>query len=111
MKTLEPLERWSTQNATETYGIRHWGKGYFSINAQGHVAVHPNKRPDESIDLKELVDSLVRRKIQPPLLLRFTDILRHRVGELYQAYDQWYQVNNAGRPLSGTAFGRRIQSP
>ena len=86
MKTLEPLERWSTQNATETYGIRHWGKGYFSINAQGHVAVHPNKRPDESIDLKELVDSLVRRKIQPPLLLRFTDILRHRVGELYQAF-------------------------
>ena len=77
---------WKIEDALETYGVRHWGKGYFGINKAGHVTVHPNKRPDESIDLKELVDQLQARGIQLPILLRFTDILRHRVGEIHDAF-------------------------
>src|SRR3979409_1109963 len=76
----------STQHAPEPYGCRHWGKGYFSINKAGHVTVHPNKKADEAIDLKELVDQLQARGIQLPILLRFTDILRHRVGEIHDAF-------------------------
>jgi arginine decarboxylase len=87
-KGAEPelLDKWKIQDAVETYGIRHWGKGYFAINKAGHVAVQPNKRADESIDLKELVDQLQERGIQLPILLRFTDILRHRVGEIHEAF-------------------------
>ena len=48
----------------------------------------PNKRADESIDLKELIDQLQARGIQLPILLRFTDILRHRVGEIHDAFRQ-----------------------
>ncbi len=77
---------WKIDDAVETYCIRHWGKGYFSINNAGHVTVHPNKRPDQAIDLKELVDQLLARGIQLPILLRFTDILRHRVGEIHDAF-------------------------
>jgi arginine decarboxylase len=83
---MELIEKWKTQDAVETYGIRHWSKGYFSINKAGHVAVHPNKRPDQAVDLKELVDQLQARGIQLPILLRFTDILRHRVGEIHDAF-------------------------
>src|SRR5690242_1790907 len=50
----ELLDKWKIADAVETYGIRNWGKGYFAINKSGHVIVQPNKRPDESIDLKEL---------------------------------------------------------
>jgi arginine decarboxylase len=87
-KGAEPelLEKWKIQDAAETYGIRNWGKGYFAINKAGHVVVQPNKRPDQAIDLKELVDQLQARGIQLPILLRFTDILRHRVGELHDAF-------------------------
>src|SRR5918911_822433 len=87
-KGAEPqlMEKWKIQDAAETYGVRHWGKGYFGINKAGHVTVHPGKRPDESIDLKELVDELQARGIQLPILLRFTDILRHRVGEIHAAF-------------------------
>ena len=55
-KGAEPelMEKWKIQDAVETYGIRNWGKGYFGINKLGHVTVQPNKRADESIDLKEL---------------------------------------------------------
>src|SRR5262249_10765041 len=82
----ELIEKWTVQDAAETYGIRHWSKGYFGINKLGHVTVHPNKRPDQAIDLKDLVDQLQTRGIQLPILLRFTDILRHRVGEIADAF-------------------------
>ncbi len=77
---------WKIEESLETYSVRHWGKDYFGINKAGHVTVHPNKRPDESIDLKKLVDQLQVRGIQLPILLRFTDILRHRVGEINDAF-------------------------
>ncbi|MBI1914748.1 MAG: biosynthetic arginine decarboxylase [Planctomycetes bacterium] len=82
----ELMNRWKVQDALETYGCRHWGKGYFSISKSGHVTVHPNKRGDQAIDLKELVDQLQARGIQLPILLRFTDILRHRLGEIQEAF-------------------------
>src|SRR4029079_8419453 len=81
------MEKWKVQDALETYRVREWGKGYFSINKAGHVTVHPNKKPDESIDLKLLIDQLQARGIQLPILLRFTDILRHRVGEMHDVFD------------------------
>lgn len=83
---MDLMEKWKIGDALETYGVRYWGKGYFGINKNGHVVVHPDKRPDRSIDLKELVDQLQQRGIQLPILLRFTDILRHRVGEIHDAF-------------------------
>jgi arginine decarboxylase len=83
---MELIEKWKIQDAAELYGIRHWGKGYFGINKAGHVTVHPNRRPDQGVDLKELIDQLQTRGIQLPILLRFTDILRHRVGEIHEAF-------------------------
>src|SRR5690349_9272539 len=83
---MELIEKWKVQDATEIYGIRHWGKGYFGINRAGHVTVHPYKRPEQAVDLKELIDQLQTRGIQLPILLRFTDILRHRVGEIHEAF-------------------------
>jgi arginine decarboxylase len=87
-KGAEPelMGKWKAQDAVEMYGVRNWGKGYFTINRAGHLTVHPTKRADMSVDLKELVDQLQARGIQLPILLRFTDILRHRVGEINEAF-------------------------
>src|SRR3954453_22599398 len=89
-KSADPelMDKWKIQDSIETYGIRNWGKGYFGINKAGHVTVLPSKRADQSIDLKELVDQLQARGIQLPILLRFTDILRHRVGEIHDAFQK-----------------------
>src|SRR5262249_47686492 len=83
---MELMEKWKVQDAVETYGVRHWGKGYFGINQAGHVTVHPYKKPEQAVDLKNLIDQLQARGIQLPILLRFTDILRHRVGEIHDAF-------------------------
>jgi arginine decarboxylase len=85
---MELLDKWKVQDAADTYEVRHWGKGYFGINDKGHVTVHPTRAEKPSVDLKELVDQLQARGIQLPILLRFTDILRHRVGEIHQAFQQ-----------------------
>ncbi|MDB5308216.1 MAG: speA [Gemmataceae bacterium] len=86
--TSDMAPAWKLHDAFETYGVKNWGKGYFGINKLGHVTVHPDKDPDRSIDLKELVDQLRTRGIQPPLLLRFTDILKHRIEEIGGAFQK-----------------------
>jgi arginine decarboxylase len=81
-----PAKEWTHADSTRLYGINQWGQGYFSINDEGHVAVHPTQEPNLKIDLKKLVDELRERDIQLPMLIRFTDILRHRVGLLAKAF-------------------------
>src|SRR6202044_2700188 len=45
-----------------------------------------HKEPARGIDLKELVDNLQLRGISLPLLIRFGEILQHRLGEMHQAF-------------------------
>ena len=83
---VDLLKAWSVQDAAELYNVRNWGKGYFGVNSEGNVSVMPDKRPERAIDLKQLVDQLLMRNIQLPVLIRFTDILGHRVTELHEAF-------------------------
>jgi len=82
----EPTERWTVTDASEGYDVAAWGKGYFSVGANGHVFVHPTKEPTKSVDLKKLVDTLVLRGINPPILIRFGEILQNRLAELHGAF-------------------------
>jgi arginine decarboxylase len=83
---MEPTERWTPQHASELYDVASWGKGYFSVDGNGHLCVHPAKDPQRFIDLKQLVDTLVLRGISLPILVRFAGILEHRLGELNGAF-------------------------
>jgi arginine decarboxylase len=84
---MEPTERWTAQSASDLYDVASWGKGYFSVGENGHVLVHPEKDTARSIDLKKLVDTLVLRGINLPILIRFADILKHRLGEIHSAFE------------------------
>jgi arginine decarboxylase len=68
------------------YDVPSWGKGYFSVNEKGNVAVHPEKDPERSIDLKDLIDTLVLRGIALPILIRFAGILKQRLTEIHDAF-------------------------
>ena len=84
---LEPIDRWGAVDASELYDVASWGKGYFSVNDNGHVQVHPEKEAARFIDLKQLVDTLVLRGISLPILVRFAEILKHRLGEIHSAFE------------------------
>jgi arginine decarboxylase len=85
-KVLGPTQRWSIADAKELYLIDKWGLGYFDVNKNGNLVVHPTRHPELGFDLKELIDELIERGIYPPVLLRFTDILRSRIDEINQAF-------------------------
>src|SRR5215471_10153324 len=77
---------WTHVDAAELYEIDRWGKGYFSVGDNGQVRVHPTKEPGRSIDLKQLVDHLQLRGIHLPVLIRFRDVLRHRLRDIHEAF-------------------------
>jgi arginine decarboxylase len=79
-------EQWSATDAAELYEVGRWGKGYFAISDAGNVLVHPTKDVNQAIDLKQLADDLQARGIDLPLLIRFSDILRHRLGDIHDAF-------------------------
>jgi arginine decarboxylase len=78
---------WSITEAAELYDVPRWGQGYFSINELGHLQVHPTRDVARGVDLKRLIDRLQLRGLAVPILLRFTDILKHRLGEIHQAFE------------------------
>lgn len=78
-------ERWTAQNE-QFYWINRWGKPYFGINDQGHIQIKPYSEGPEG-DLYELVESLVQRGIEAPILIRFDDIIRDRICYLQTAFD------------------------
>jgi arginine decarboxylase len=79
---------WTVTDSAELYEVAAWGKGYFAVNNQGHVTVHPTKDPRLSIDLKQLVDRLQLRGIDLPILIRFPEILQHRLGEIHDVFER-----------------------
>jgi arginine decarboxylase len=82
------LRAWTTRDSAELYNISGWGRGFFSINDAGNVQVTPAGPESQPIDLKDLVDDLRSRGLNLPLLIRFSDILRNRVVQLFGAFQQ-----------------------
>jgi arginine decarboxylase len=86
MATAPLSRRWSPADSVDLYNIRGWGNNYFSINDAGCIVVHPGGPDSPVIDLKELVDEVRERGISPPLLIRFSEIIKARVCELNEAF-------------------------
>jgi len=79
---------WTPEDSATLYGLPDWGQGYFEVNAAGHIAVQPYKAPNQQVDLFELVEALGERGYQTPLLVRFSDILAHRLKEMRTTFDR-----------------------
>ena len=93
-KAPPAADGWSLADAAKLYNINGWGQQYFDINADGNVAVHPTGDPAVAIDLKKLVDDLRTRDIAAPVLIRFTDILKHRVDRIHEAFSNAIKEND-----------------
>ena len=96
------MERWSLKNAEKIYNIDNWGDGFFSINRKGHVCVHPSPHSKYGIDLRDLVDDLIKRKIRPPILLRFMDVLQGRIAAINRAFK--YAIEEYDYPAGYQTF-------
>ncbi len=77
---------WKIEDALELYGIERWGSGFFSFNKNGNLVVKPTKNNAQVIDIKNVVDNLVSKKINFPLLFRFPQILESQIKALNGAF-------------------------
>ena len=73
---------WTTQSAEKLYNMRGWGLGFFRVNDEGHVTVHPDRQSGPGLDLFRLALDLDAQGVGLPLLIRFSDILRARIHDL-----------------------------
>ncbi|MFO0747103.1 MAG: biosynthetic arginine decarboxylase [Myxococcota bacterium] len=79
---------WTVDDALSTYNIRHWGDGYFDINAAGEVVVHPDGvSGNRAVPLRKIIAELERSGLRLPTLIRFSGILRNRVRRLRDAFN------------------------
>ena len=79
------MRKWRIEDSAELYNIHGWGLDYFSINEKGHITVTPKKN-EAAVDLKELMDELILRDVEAPLLLRFSDILDNRIEKISNCF-------------------------
>ena len=77
---------WDLESAIATYNVDGWSGGYFTVNSSGNVEAKPLKADGGSIDLLEVVNEARARNLGFPLLIRFQDLLRHRVESINRAF-------------------------
>jgi len=77
---------WSTQDALTVYNIENWGGGYFSVNEHGNISVAPIQGKGPSLDLTHVLAEARKRGLVLPLLVRFQDLLRHRVESINESF-------------------------
>jgi arginine decarboxylase len=85
-RKFNPAQPWRIEDSLDLYNVAAWGKGYFSINDAGHVVVRPDTTPEREIDLLEVVEGLQARDLTTPVVVRFSDILAHRLKRLHDAF-------------------------
>ena len=80
------MRTWGVSDSLKLYNIENWGDQYFSINPTGNLTVHPRRGEGPGIDLVSVVADVKAQGLQMPVLIRFQDIIRHRVVALNEAF-------------------------
>jgi arginine decarboxylase len=80
------MKDWDVESAIATYNVDGWGSGYFTINAEGNVVAKPLQESGGTINILEVVNEARSRGLSFPLVIRFQDLLRHRVESVNLAF-------------------------
>lgn len=87
---------WSASKSSSLYKVQSWGSSYFTVNANGHMVVRPfgfDTKPNEEIDILQALQTAMEDKVLgdfspfTPLIVRFPDVLKDRLGRLQSAFD------------------------
>src|ERR1700759_1545845 len=85
-KPSDASQPWDLQAARNMYNIHRWGAKYFDINEAGRVVATPQQENGAAVDITDVIEEAKARGLRFPLLIRFQDILRHRVESINVAF-------------------------
>ncbi|HEU6447964.1 MAG TPA: biosynthetic arginine decarboxylase [Verrucomicrobiae bacterium] len=86
MSNSSDANAWSIEAARALYNIHRWGAKYFDINDAGHVVAKPQQEAGIPVDITDVIEEAKARGLKFPVLIRFQDILRHRVEAINKAF-------------------------
>ena len=85
---------WTTDDATDLYLIDRWGAGYFGVSDDGKMTVTPLPGKPGTVAILDVVEQAMRDEgLKAPLIIRFQDMLHHRVRTLNEAFAKAIQEN------------------
>ena len=60
--------------------------GYFGVSDQGCLTVHPTRNPLLGVEVASLINILLQRRVAPPFLFRFPQILDTQIKDFHEAF-------------------------
>ena len=93
---IEPQQQsdWSIDDAVALYMIDRWGAGYFHVAPDGMMTVAPLQQKGIAVPILDVVREAQSMNMATPVLIRFQDLLRHRVETLNNAFARAIADNN-----------------
>src|ERR1041384_1038384 len=82
----EKEQGWTSEDAVSLYMIDRWGAGYFDAASDGMMTVAPLQSKGISVPIIDVLREAQALNLAAPLLIRFQDLLRHRVEMLNHAF-------------------------
>jgi len=80
-------QAWSLEQSKQLYLIDRWGAGYFDVREDGDLTIAPLQERGRKISIREVVEAAQEEGLKTPLLVRFQDLLHHRVRALNEAFN------------------------
>jgi arginine decarboxylase len=78
---------WSAALSEDHYGFKRWGSGHFNVAADGFVNVQP-LADGRAIRIMDVVEEAQQMGLRAPMVIRFQDLLRHRVVQLNETFNK-----------------------
>ncbi len=91
---FEERSTWTVDDAAALYMIDRWGAGYFGVNGNGDLTVSPLQGNGIAIPIIDALREAQGLNLNAPLLIRFQDLLRHRVENLNHAFADAIREHN-----------------
>jgi len=92
---------WSVDDASALYMIDRWGVGYFDVAPNGEMTVSPLQTKGIAVPIIDAVREAQAMNLSTPLLIRFQDLLRHRVETLNHAFNGAIEEHKYGGQYRG----------
>ena len=81
---------WSSAKSEELYGFKRWGSGHFAVDSDGFTTVQP-LGDERALRIMDVVQEAVDGGLKAPMVIRFQDLLRHRVIQLNDDFNRAIQ--------------------
>ena len=81
------MNAWTVDDAKQLYSLPFWSEGYFDVDNRGRICAQPLGPEGPRLPIPELIERACVDGVKLPLLLRFGDILPHRLQAMQRAFN------------------------